>query len=498
VDSGAVYRATTSLTFTQLFVNRRMMNEARWPNAKIDELVRMPRASTDTASTTSLSASAIPAGNWGGALVHVTTGEEWVSFTRKVKNYDESARRFDFSEPIAPSDAIRPEAGDPFYLFGHRGLLDTGGEWYLDDDHDTIYLWTPEGTNPASVTVEVKARNYAFDLSNRSHIELVGLHIFAAGVHMDRAHHCVVDGCHIRYVNHVREVNGYATNEGVGGVTSGSFNEWRNGSIAHAAVSGVVVNGNNNKVTNMLIHDVDYVGNGFAGISSGQKSWASADQNEYTHNTIYNTGGFGITHYKTTRSRISFNEVYNVMLLTKDGAPIYTWGTDGQGTEISYNHVHHNQTHWGAGIYLDDASSINHVVHHNLIEDIAWWGILFKGNNLIYNNTVIKAGDRGIFINQAAADLSGVKIVNNLLFQTGGALDFGREAQNVEQHHNAVCATDADRFPTDPTCIDSGEANAYTGEHRGTAPDIGAFEVGAPSWLPSVGCTTAERSPGGH
>ena len=44
VYSNSIYQASTAASFRQLFVDGVMMNEARWPNASVDNLLNAPRS----------------------------------------------------------------------------------------------------------------------------------------------------------------------------------------------------------------------------------------------------------------------------------------------------------------------------------------------------------------------------------------------------------------------------------------------------------------------
>ncbi len=61
------------------------------------------------------------------------------------------------------------------------------------------------------------------------------------------------------------------------------------------------------------------------------------------------------------------------MLRTTDGGAVYTYGHDGQNTEISFNRMSDNVCggYGAAGIYLD-GNSTSFVAHHNLIYNSTW------------------------------------------------------------------------------------------------------------------------------
>lgn len=127
------------------------------------------------------------------------------------------------------------------------------------------------------------------------------------------------------------------------------------------------------------------------------------------------SGRIGIAHYRVSGSNISHNLVEDVSLQSNDIGFIYTWGTDGGGTEIAYNIGRRNLALFGNGIYFDDGSR-NHVVHHNLIESVWGHGVFMKDPNDVYNNTVVGSGRQmvGTFPYDEPVDLSGARVINNV------------------------------------------------------------------------------------
>jgi hypothetical protein len=479
VHSVSIYKAKTNLDFNQLFVDGRMMNEARWPNAKVDSLVFMPRANADegTNSTTLVDAE-LPPGDWNNARVHITHGAEWISDTRKVTNY-QPGDRFSFNQAISSDDknSYVPQSGNPYYLYHTLLALDTATEWYLDENADEVYLWTPDGTSPADYLVEVKQRNYAFNLSNRSHIELRGLNIFSAAVNMSHCEHVVVDSCQVRYSNHIMEADGYGTDAVAKNIVSGSNNVWKNSVIAYSATDGLTMKGgSNNTVTNCIIHDVNYNANYFSGIT------VQGRQHEISHNTIYNSGRFIIYHNGARNCRIVYNRLYSAGHLTNDVGITYCWSNDGEGTVIAYNWLHdcygrEGGKNWAWGIYIDD-NSVNHIVHHNVVWNVAFCGTLFKDSNELYNNTFLK--EDGSNTHCVSDEITSAIAANNL----GPGIDkaFG----GAQQYNNGDYPVDENFVPIRGAgAIDGGkEIPPFTDDYVGSAPDIGAYEYEGMYWVP--------------
>ncbi|HVZ88784.1 MAG TPA: right-handed parallel beta-helix repeat-containing protein [Polyangia bacterium] len=398
--SGSIAVAPTTASFIQLFANGAALNEARWPNADPADLVHMPRAAAGAGTDTSgLVATGAPPGDWTGAMVFVIPGQRWQSNTRRIAAYDQTTNHITFDSPIMPTKvvngqtlpetAIYPRATDPYYLYGSLLALDSPGEWFLDTAAGNLYLWPPGGVDPSTLALESKQRLYAFDVQGRAYLDIVGFQVFAAAIRVQAADHCVVDGVRAQYVSALRETDAYDT---IGDVPllSGTNNTWKNSVIEQSAAAGLMVAGNDNVVENNIIHDVDTMVANHAGIDFDDPT-ASNQGNLVAHNTVYRAARGGIYLYGVKGSRALYNRVYDVALQTEDMGCIYTWGTDGAGTEIAYNEVSDIGCVYGTGIYLDDAVQ-RFIVHHNYIHDVSYYGGSFKNQNLFFNNTVLRAG----------------------------------------------------------------------------------------------------------
>jgi len=606
---GSIYVADTSLRFIQLFAGGKMLNEARWPNADPEDLVHMPLAKAGPNTTeTTLEGPTLPAGDWTGAYVFSIPGQRWTSYTRQIEGYDQAKKVASWSLPMREPTAIpdlAPRARDTYYVFGSLLALDSAGEWFQDPATGKLYLWAPSSVDPSTLKIEVKQRDYGFNLGARSYIDIKGVRLFATSIRMLGASHCVVDGVHARYVSHLRETNGnttgmatgtwsptgtglvvnvsnpgqstirigisgpntdpsqswcvtlsafdqpvfiawenfntacwnnsgsfYArqplsnaevsvsgsnteatpfnfcingmatkvdgtgdpaiespawavttggyvvnsdwqgsawTSSGGAGTTisptdfsslaaggplcasgsmaasgyaglgiavhttmysstapvlGGDFNEWKNGSIAFAAAEGIVSGGNDNKITNNVVHDVNYMVVGFGGMAVVSFTSPPQTRTEISDNTLTRSGGMGIDLYRPTAARVLHNRVSQAMQILDDGGLIYSWGTTAGGSEVAYNDVSDNQAIYGTGIYLDDGTS-GYIVHHNLVRNTSWWGVTFKGVNQFFNNTIFGTpmGAASEYKNQGAnvwEDLSTAVFSNNLIQQRPG------------------------------------------------------------------------------
>ena len=491
VYSGSIYKTSMSTTsetppFNQLFVDHQMYNEARWPNTGVNQLVNMNRAYADTSTDANILVdNALPPGDWNNATVHIVSGDEWISFTKSIVNYTPGVS-FTFSSNSWADNMpyYIPEAGDPYWLFGALDGLDIATEWCLKktgpQSYD-CYIWCEGNDSPDNHLVEMKKRNHAFNLSNKSCIRVKGLQIFAAAVLMDNSHNCLIEDCNIKYVDHFSQCNGYSTSHNPynhQNRMSGSDNEWKKCSIVYSAGNGIHDRGQSNKVTNCIIHDVDYI----ATYAGAIYVHPDANGGLYTRNTLYNSGRFIFWH-EGTAFECSHSDMHHSSLLTQDCGVTYSWGNDGGRAVISYNYVHDTLgTIYPVGIYVDNGCS-NVTVHHNLVWNIPKTAIMMScpiDNVHSINNTILVSCDRASSYWGTPADQSTCSVINNLY-----KCNLGNFAPiPPELHHNGNYEINADGTLTGT----SGAINAgyvipgITDGYVGAAPDIGCYEYDTEPW----------------
>ncbi|MEI8352405.1 MAG: hypothetical protein WCG36_08840, partial [bacterium] len=380
-----------------------------------------------------------------------------------------------------------------YYLYGALSLLDTPTEWYLGGG--TLYLWTPDGASPAAHTVEVKMRATAFVLDNCSYVTVSNLYVFAAGISMNNTLNCVVDNCHLRYVQHnttadwEHDVN-YPISAAC--TVSGNGSVWRNSSIFISSQDGLQLNGTSAMVTNCVISDVDYYPGSFYAClfpasGSGQKIF---------RNTLTRAGE-GVLQGVQQGARVfpvnyevAYNDVSWGGYFAQDVGGIYlAFHLDTQGSRIHHNWVHDmcagnldngNST----GIYLDNATT-NGIVYRNVAYNN---GVGIRMNspnitNLVYNNTCLQNPLGSIATDNTSSTMAGSRVINNIC-DSGLTL-----TSDCTANHNGRYLPVGTNFvpQAGSGAIDGGAIlPGYTDGYVGSAPDIGAYESGGTYWTPGA------------
>ncbi|HZG74217.1 MAG TPA: fibronectin type III domain-containing protein, partial [Paenibacillus sp.] len=214
------------------------------------------------------------------------------------------------------------------------------------------------------------------------------------------------------------------------------------------------------------------------------------------YNTMYDVGRSVIAHSAANNVKMRYNHMFNAGVYTMDNGMTYTYGTDGNGTEIAYNLVHDNLSqHLGNGIYLDNGTS-NYIVHHNISYGMNNALHLNdpSNNNKVYNNTL---GGSNHSVGALCGNFDNTELVNNIfinsveitLTQPGicGDQTLPGFANNVYETTDAKFIDPANhdyRLLSSSPAIDFGQARApYTNGYVGSAPDAGAYERGATPWI---------------
>ncbi|MCC5830024.1 MAG: right-handed parallel beta-helix repeat-containing protein [Phycisphaeraceae bacterium] len=494
-----VWVATVEGTVDQVFVDGKRISEASYPTDSGDPYRRrVLRLDRNQAVITGKGLDQ-PEGHWVGArLWGLDEQRQWVAqYTQVVA-----------SEPgkltVADGRGWWREGSGWAILVGTLTALDSPGEWAHQDGK--LYLWMPDGREPTPERVEMVRQGFAFDLSGRSHIHIEGFRLRCASINFDQAAHCVADGLIAKYVSLERSLRGgfnrdrgiNAQVEGLGIVLGGRHNIIRNSHIAYGDGDGISVYGEYNRVENCLIHDFNWSATDCAPIN------VTGVGHVITRNTIFNSARSIIVHRRLRQGEISHNRLFNAGLVCRDLGMTYTYQTDGQGTRIAYNIIHHN---WAVrsgcvGIYLDDQTS-RHVVHHNVVYQVNEAIALNppdSKHNLIANNTLLAFANSISMSLRRPQDMTGTVIRNNIF---RGGVTAEEHMPNVTIDTNLFrqvdpLFVDADakdfRLREGSPAIDAGTPiPPWTFPITGKSPDLGAFPFGAAPWRAGCDLPAAER-----
>ena len=526
----------------QLFCDGAMMIEARWPNARFDQMldrkVWRPTGKGSRYGKVVDPALAKTGIDWTGALATLNAAHQFFTWTRTVRSHEAGSDTFTYDKTFPGithyADKTRPWEDDFYFLSGKLEALDSPSEWFLDTEAHMLYLWAPDGKSPAEHTVEAKARDYAFDASGVRHVEIRGFHLFACTVRLTRAEHCVVEGCHLRFPVFEREIPEMEQprRSSIRTLVSGDHNTVRNCSLAHSPTSGLTVHGHHNLIENNLIHDVCWSGTlTYCGLAVGPvKRIEPPKPNEpqtdvepcgtvVRRNTVFDAGNAVVHPTGMPGMVVELNHIFNGGYLCKDVSLLYTQLPHIYGSVLRYNWVHDCHTpHIALGIRGDDQTR-GLTVHHNVVWNCGWDAIIVKGDfNRVYHNTCLSNRQSDILLFSRTEPTKPWRKQYPLLKVQNARSEVAnncaprilsdrrrKSPMSAKTHHNYTGAepmlVDPERLDFRPRAgsplIDAGSPIAgITDGFGGKAPDVGAYEHDAEPWVP--GCRNGVRLlPGG-
>ena len=467
LDSGSIYKAPLAGNFftssfnqaTQVFVDGVMVTLAKWPNTTtktnaypsgtapavdishpaksvitsfVSKTVDSPSINTNTGVVTDTALPPRPAGFYNGAEIYFQPNNNawsWI-LSGVVTNVAANGNQITFTTFSDSGKDFNPAIYDPasrYYLFNKKEFLDVGGEWWHDKTNGQLYLWAPTSANPATSLVEVKKRDYAFNLTSRSYITIQGLNIFASMITTDSGSGgsalgydgsgntiypwraagylapstgIVIDGIRAQYLNHFTDVSGHfflqwGTCTGI--VLSGTGHTIRNSTIEKTAGNGVELLGTGHTVFNNTLNDIAYAGTDASAVNT--VAAGTGTDHVISYNTIRRTGRSAITprsHGNSNaaggqfKARYHHNDIAYFGLQDWDVGGFYVAFHDAQFVRIDHNLVSEGRGFISAGIYLDYTK--NYIINHNVVWNVEW-GIKVHGssggenNTLVYNNT---------------------------------------------------------------------------------------------------------------
>jgi hypothetical protein len=525
---GAIYKTRVDREFVQLFVDDKMMIEARWPNARFAELLDRSKWAQAVKGSRygmlkdpELAKTGI---DFTGALATLNVTHQFYTWTRPVTKHGTGSDSFEFPKDFGKATEMRfgekPGAwsDDRYYLSGVLAALDAPTEWFLDAESKTLYLWAEDSGDPTGKRIEVKARDFAIEGEGLSYVEIEGLHFFGATFQLRNSSHCVVDNCHLLYPTYARELTELELKPVNTPRTAiyGDHNAVRNCSLAYSPTIGLLLVGRQNSVENNLIHDLCWVGSlRYVAVQMSPGQGGKAEPGGLVRgNTVFNCGN-AIINYRGQPHIIERNHVYNGGLACKDVALVYTGQPSCAGSVVRYNWVHGCRTEEGAGLGMrGDDQTRSLTMHHNVVWDCGRDGIIIKGDhNKAYNNTVLYIGTEqrlGNFLclPTRPEPAKAWRTQHPLLQEQNTHTEiFNNVARTITEHMRqptpfppsenlANNYTGEELGLEDPhnwdfrpkqgsPLIDAGrEIPGFTDGFAGKAPDAGAYEYGGENWKP--------------
>jgi parallel beta-helix repeat protein len=399
----SIYVAQTDAKVGYLFVNRRLMTIARYPNtgwlrtrAWREEIPRGEgRRRRGGGGKTFVTCPDLAGharnteGYWVGANIRWRHHSWWYE-TRPVVGYDGAGeltlgdRSFEDTGPFGSDDK-----GWGFYLDGKLEELDAPGEWYFDAEAGKVYLYAPDGADPNGSLVEGSARSTGLRVRNAAVRNVCFRHQKDVGLEIDGR--CVVENCLFESIGRDATVG----ERGAGGAGLNAVPSVREARVRHS------------EFRSNLNHSIAW-----------WQDPQSPGSSVIEHNTIVNSGtvpgygGSGSWHAVGILIGRGANVHVRYNRIDGTGYAGILLGSDGNVAEYNVIRNAMSTLNDGAGIYTNCSRS---TIRHNIILDAkggmessgTWPNIShgiwleFLGNyreSIVEGNTCARCGADGLFL----------------------------------------------------------------------------------------------------
>ncbi len=259
-------------------------------------------------------------------------------------------------------------------------VLDYPGEWFFKKKSNKLY-YMPKGGNLNGKTLEVKKRKYALKI-RANNVKIENINVKAATMDVQNSNGLTVDHCTFTYLfpYHYRQTYG-VLREGI--VLKNSDNTtFESSYIGHTWGSGIIIldGSDNSTINNCIIEDIGWMGQFTISLEN------NGDNTKVTNNTFGRASRFHIRTTESVYAEITDNDFYGAMEMGEDaGAIMYT--STGKAAELNlkgsilaYNKLHDMdgipaydtdpayKRQKVVGFYLEDVD--NYTAHHNIVYNL--------------------------------------------------------------------------------------------------------------------------------
>ena len=514
--SPSIYETTLSQDIWQLFIDDKQQVMARWPNAQfIDDSIYNQDFWTESdasldingtmntvSSTEDLASSGI---NAQGALAIANVGS-WKTWVVPITSHTTGSNIFSYE----PASTFLNKH-HYYYLEGKIDLLNTQNEWFYNPTTKKLSVWG----DPTGKDIKGKVQSYVFTMNNCSNIKLENLNFFATTISATRSADITVNNCLFSYPSCSKRMLGDTTHPLTTELSNGQLFSGNNNQPAnfkffqclfeHTDGEAIVLHGPDNIIEDCYFHHIDY---SCGSLRYLQNSIINRGRNcTFKNNTVHTTSASSVLSLGDA-PEISYNDMSINGMLQDDGALVQLPGQSSvPGSAIHHNWLHDSVKYgvrYDAPVPNPELAGTNGLVHHNVLWNLPKAMMIKGDSHNIFNNTSFNiSGVDLIILDEVYPDPPGGSsntstiIRNNLAGKISGHRQNPQTPPGTEDHNvysDTSSSYNSSALLTDPEnknftpnssaveLIDAGVIiTGITDGYSGSAPDIGAYEVGD-SW----------------
>lgn len=536
----------------QLFFDGKPMLEARWPNVPRDAKGDWNFFAPEVWATVDAEGngygmivdSDLAATGWDvtGAQALLNVDHQFFAWTRPVINHSAGSTTFNYAKDLGTSVFKKDEQGgnphlkdDLYFLFGMRQFLDVPGEWFFDAAAKQLYVYAPNGKNPATGQLEIKKRDWGFTADKDSnYLTIDGIGFFGTAFKFGNNYsnkskniifrnNRVIESSWTDYLSLPKDHPAVGFDK-VMPTMDVDNSQVVNNTFAFGALSGLYIGGFDNLIENNLFHDFCYASSLAYPPLQVSKAWPAmigkAGRAIVRHNTFARSGGIQV-QVAQEGNQFYLNEIRDSFLAcyggNKDTSALYTQNLFCSGTRFHHNWVHGAYSGtppfpWGGGLAIrGDDKTCGLTIDHNVTWNLGAAGIEIKNvdnptpeqgnrciNNTVFNHSAYTPVKTAILIPSTKNNWNSQSTVVNNLADSYFGWWGGKPMGKLKAYSNNSAAFDPAKqlvslawFDFRPAAgaagiIDGGlPVEGITGAVVGMGPDIGAYERGdSVYWIP--------------
>ncbi|MDF0553131.1 right-handed parallel beta-helix repeat-containing protein [Kamptonema sp. UHCC 0994] len=516
----AIYRAPMPFTMCGesaiagedfLICNGKVLNEAQWPPANIDEYPQSGDgwAAVDSGrwiSDASVQHSPVTGQiedadllNWTpgslvGSRITILAGARWTLLSGTV--IDNAGKTLTFTAKSPGDESFyQPDSRSLYFLFGKQEFLAYPGSWWRDPVSKYVYVWLPNGESPNNAIIDAKKDDKLFDFWSRDNYHFKGVDFVGATVHTPNVSGFSFRDCSFKHYTHRLYFDTTWSWFKPAIAVSGNNFHIENCDFFDSIGPAISANNQSNlTVENCVV--INCMSVNFAGRNS-----------RFIQNTVLNCPGPCLRLYQDcSGSQVKNNDLgHSGQMYTDEGVLLISKGCIGGHSSVSHNFIHDGMAsadgakefYGSSGIYFDSETS-GIVFDHNIVCKTTSSSVSLVANNgienmLFYSNTF--DSESGIYWvpESWGGKLPGCKFINNYAQKRAANTQFHPD---IEFSRNAFKEAPSDGLPPNNLLATEPKFNsdyslkpdsplknagvAIAGITSTNPPDIGAWEGGFP------------------